>query len=123
MIIKREELKDLLEKEAHKVLNKHLKERFQWGNKVGKHLAAIVRKKKNENFIEKIKNKNGEMRYTFKEIGEEFRQYFTALYSVGQREQNGEELEEKARDFLEGAGLPKLSEYDTMELERPLTVE
>lgn len=122
LIIKREELRDLLEKEAYKVRNKFLKERYQRGNKVGKHLAAIVRKKKEENFIEKIKNKNGDLRYTSKEIDEEFRQYFRTLYSVGQREQYGQEMEEKARNFLEEAGLPKLSD-DTKELERLITVE
>lgn len=96
-------------------MNRFLKERYQRGNKVGKHLAATVKRKREENFIEKIKNKNGKLMYSSKEIGKEFRQYFTTLYSVSQKEQSGVEMEEKVRDFLEGAGLPKLSEYDSME--------
>lgn len=67
---------------------------------MGKHLATILKKKRDINFIDKIKK--GEFRHTSKEIGEVFGQYFTALYS---------------------AGLPILSEIDTLELDRPITEE
>lgn len=53
LIIKREELRDLFEKEAYMVRNKFLKERHQRGNKVGKHLAAIVRKKKKKTLLKR----------------------------------------------------------------------
>lgn len=63
------------------------------------------------------------MRHTTREIGEEFRQFFSSLYSVGQREKCGGNKEEKMREFLKGAGLPTLSELDTLELESPITEE
>lgn len=65
LILKREQLKDWMEKEDRKEINRVAIERFKLGNKVGKYLANILRKKKTLNYIEKIKNerRNKELNY------------------------------------------------------------
>lgn len=45
LVIKRDELKELLEQEIRKTFNKISKERYQWGNKNSKCLARMLRKK------------------------------------------------------------------------------
>lgn len=121
-MIKRDELREVVAEDSWKSRNRHLKNMHQRGNKVGKYLATTIRKKKEENYIEKIRNRKGESRHTSREIGEEFRQYFMSLYSVGKKEKCRKK-EVKMREFIKEAGLPSLLEAETMELERPITQE
>lgn len=74
-----------METDSRRIFNKLSKDRYLWGNKVGKQLAGALKKKSDKNFIDKIQNKNGELIYTTKEIGDEFRKYYAALYSVRQK--------------------------------------
>ena len=53
--IKREELKGLIEQETRIALNLAKKEKYIWGNKTGKYLANMVKKKRIANYIEKYK--------------------------------------------------------------------
>lgn len=122
LTINRDELKDLMENETNRIMNRHLRDKHRWGNKVGKHLAKILRKKRDVNFIDRIQNKKGEMRF-LREIGEEFRQYFTSLYSVRSSDSSGRKKEERVGNFLKEAGLPRLTESDIKELDSPITEE
>lgn len=123
LITKREELKDLMETDSSRIFNKQLKDRYQWGNKVGKHLAGTLKKKRDINFIDKIHNKNRDLMYTTKETGEEFRKYYSALYSVRQKGSGTPGKDEMSEDFLKLAELSTLSENDKMEMDRPITEE
>lgn len=84
-------------------------------------MAKILKKKRDVNFIDKIQNKKGEMRFTSREIGEEFRQYFTSLYSVRPSENSGWNKEERVGEFLKEGWLPSLTENDIIELDSPIT--
>lgn len=53
LVLKRDELKDLMEQETRRVFSRISKERYQWGNKVSKHLARMLKKK-----ISKLHRKN-----------------------------------------------------------------
>lgn len=123
LTLKREELRELLEEEMAKAGTTHLKRFHIQGNKVGKHLASVTREKKDENYIEKIKDSKGKMRHTTKDIAEEFRQFFAGLYSGSKVGKIKENKEEKTKEYLKGVGLPTLSEADTLELERQITEE
>lgn len=72
LINKREELKRLMDQETKEKFFQIAKERYQWGDKAGKHLARIFRKKKTRHFIGKIQSTQGSMVYETKEIGEIF---------------------------------------------------
>ncbi|PIO23924.1 hypothetical protein AB205_0061220 [Aquarana catesbeiana] len=123
LIIKREELKDSMEIDSKHFLNKNLKDRFRWSNKVGKHLATVLKRKGGSNFIDRIQNKKGVLKYTSTDIAEEFRSYFTSLYKVRQGGVGTLEREEKMDEFIREAGLPSLSDSDAKELDGPITVE
>lgn len=70
IIIKRGQLSDLMEQETRKVFKNVAKERYKWGNKPGKYLAKISKEKKTQNYIEKIKNGKGEIKYKTTDIAE-----------------------------------------------------
>lgn len=123
LTIKRDELRDLLETEALKRKYKNSRDFHIRGNKIGKHLPASIRKKRMENYIERVKSKKGEMRYSTREIAEEFRSYFSSLYAVEQKEKQEGKKEQMVSEFLKEAALPTLSQIDSLELERPISEE
>lgn len=84
-IIKREELKELIEQETRTTFYKIKKERYQWGDKSGKHLARMLKNKSWANFIENIQTGNGEKVYTTSEIVRAFQDYYNKLYSITQK--------------------------------------
>lgn len=65
-----------MEQETRKIFNRIKKERYQWGNKTGKYLAKIFKKKKTANYIEKIQNSTGEMVYITTKIAGVFQKYY-----------------------------------------------
>lgn len=91
------------------VLNRTARDRYKWGNKPSKHLAKILQKKKNINYIEKIQTKDGNMVYSPKGIAEIFRTYYQELYSVQQQEVRPGDKNRKIINFLRNAGLPKIA--------------
>lgn len=80
------------------------RDRYLWGNKSSKHLARVLKKKRDMNYFEKIQNKKGEVVYTSKVIAEEFRTFYETLY-------------------LNNAGLSSLQESESFDLDRPITEE
>lgn len=120
LVNKREELKDIMEQESKRIFNRIAKERDQWGNKVSKHLARMLKKKREITYIEIIQNKNGEMVYTTNEIANVFRSYYEAPYSVGLK---GQQKIKKTKGFLKNARLPCLSVSDSSLMDRPITEE
>lgn len=114
-----------MEQETKEKFYKIAKERYQWGNKAGKHLARMLRKKKGLHFIGKIQTKQGKMVYETKEIGEVFKNYYSELYteemSGGQRSENTKSR--KINEFLKQAKLPKITENLRESLEKPITEE
>lgn len=122
LISRRDELRDLMEEETNQIMNRHLRDKLRWGNKVGKHLAKILQRKRDKNFIDKIQNKKGDLRFSSKEIGEEFRQYFASLYSVDTKGcRRGKK--ERVEAFLKEAGINKLTKEDIKDLDNPIMEE
>lgn len=77
-----------MEQEDRKEINRILQERFTKGNKQGKYLANILRKKKTLNYIEKIKNDKGEIKNKTTDIAQAFSQYYSSLYAIKKQESN-----------------------------------
>lgn len=50
-----------MEQDARRAFTKITRERYYYGNKSSKHLARLLKKKRDRNFIEKIQNKKGEV--------------------------------------------------------------
>lgn len=61
LIIKSDQLKELMEQKTRREFNRVSHERYKWSNRPGKHFAKILRNKKTLNYIEKIKNERGEI--------------------------------------------------------------
>lgn len=97
LVLKREELKDLLEWEMRRTFSRVVKDRYLWGNKNSKTLARTLRKKRSINFIEKIQNKSGEMVHNTRDIGGVFRDFYEHLYSVRQEGGQGQQEARKKR--------------------------
>lgn len=121
LTIKREELRDCLERDSRRSLNKITRDRYFWGNKSSKHLARLLKGKRDPNFIERIQNKKGETVFTTKGIAEEFRKYYEALYTVGQKGHLEQTKDRRVEEFLSEAGLTKLAEGDRTDMDRPIT--
>lgn len=97
--------------------------RYLWGNRSSKHLARMLKKRREVNFIEKIQNKKGGLIFTNKGIAEEFRKYYEAHYAVRQKVQQSQGQKGKIEEFLDKAGLPNLTESDREDLDRPISEE
>lgn len=109
-----------MEQDSRRALNKITRDRYFWGNKSSKHLVRLLKRKRDLNFIEKIQNKKGEVVSTTKGIAEEFRKYYEALYTVGQRG-HPEQIEDRSvEEFLNDAGVLGLSEADRTDMDRPI---
>lgn len=123
LVVKREELRDVMEQDSKRTLNRITKENYLWSNKSSKHLARIIRNKKDRNFIGKIQNKKGELIRTSKGIAEEFKKFYEALYSIGQNRTGNLTHMEMAEEFLRGAGVAELTEEKRSVLDRPIEDE
>lgn len=65
---KRETLRDLIEQDTKWVFNKTSKKYYEMGNKTGKLLDGIIKPRSNLNYIVKMKDKKGELKYSTKEV-------------------------------------------------------
>ena len=88
---------------------------FEKINKIGKPLARLVKKKREKNQINKIRNEKGELTTDNTEIQRIIRESYQQLYA--NKMENLEEMDE----FLEKYNLPKLNQEEIENLNRPIT--
>ena len=89
---------------------------FERINKIDKPLARLIKKQREKNQINKIRNKNGEITTDNIEIQRIIRGYYQQLYA--NKMDNMEEMNE----FLEKYNLPKLNQEEIENLKDPSQV-
>ena len=102
-------------KETIAKINKAKRWFFEKINKIDKPLARLIKKQKEKNQINKIKNENGEITTDNTEIQRTIRDYYQQLYASKM-----DNLEETDK-FLEQYNLPKLNQEETENLNRSIT--
>ena len=88
---------------------------FERMNKIDKPLARLIKKQREENQINKISNKNGEITTDNTEIQRIIRDYYQQLYA------NKMDNVEETDKFLENYNFPKLNQEEIENLNRPIT--
>ena len=88
---------------------------FEKINKIDKHLTILIKKKGDENQINKIRNEKGEVTTDNAEIQSIIRDYYEQLYS-----NKIDSLEEMDR-FLENFNLPRLNQEEIEIMNNPIT--
>ena len=88
---------------------------FEKINKIDKPLARLIKKQREKNQINKIKNENGEITTDNTEIQRIVRDYYQQLYA--NKMGNLEEMDK----FLEKYNFPKLNQEEIENLNRPIT--
>ena len=84
-------------------------------NKIDKPLARLIKKQKEKNQINKIRNENGEITTDNTEIQRITRDYYQQLHA--NKMDNLEEMDK----FLEKYNFPKLNQEEMENLNRPIT--
>ena len=84
-------------------------------NKIDKPLARLIKKQREKNQINKIRNKNGEITRDNTEIRKIIRDYYQQLYA------NKMDNLEKMDKFLEKYNFPKLNQEEMENLNKPIT--
>lgn len=82
LMLKREELRALLDIENKKKFHIFSQKLYEWGNKPGRQPARSIHAKKTASFISKVKIPSGEMAHASPQIAKAFREFDTNLYSV-----------------------------------------
>ena len=88
---------------------------FERINKIDKPLARLIKKQREKNQINKIRNENGEITTDNTEIQRIIRDYHQQLYA------NKVDNMEKMDKFLEKYNFPKLNQEEIGNLNRPIT--
>ena len=88
---------------------------FEKNNRIDKTLARLIKKQREKNHINKIRNENGDITTDNTEIQRIIRDYYQQLYA--NKMENLEEVDE----FLEKYNLPKLNQEEIETLKRPIT--
>ena len=88
---------------------------FEKINKIDKPLARLIKKEREKNQINKIRNENGEITTDNTEIQRVIRDYYQQL--CANKMDNLEEMDE----FLEKYNFPKLSQEEIEDLNKPIT--
>ena len=88
---------------------------FKKINKIDKLLARLIKKQREKNQINKIRNENGEITTDSTEITKIIRDYYEQLYA--NKMDNLEEMDK----FLEKYNFPKLNQEEIKNLYRPIT--
>ena len=88
---------------------------FEKMNKIDKPLARLIKKQREKNQINKIRNENGEITTDNTEIQRIIREYYQQLYS--NKMDNVEEMDK----FLEKYNFAKLDQEEIESLNRPIT--
>ena len=102
-------------KETIAKINKTKSWFFETINKIDKPLARLIKKQREKNQINKIRNENGEITTENTEIQRIIRDYYQQLYA--NKMDNVEEMDK----FLEKYNFPKLNQEETENLSRPVT--
>ena len=109
---------DINEKETKQTVAKINKAKswfFEKINTVDKSLARLMKKKREKNEINKIRNESGEITTDNTEMQRIIRDYYQQLYA--NKMDNLEEMEK----FLEKYNFPKLNQKEIETLNRPIT--
>ena len=101
-------------KETRANINKAKSWFFEKINKIDKPLARLIKKQREKNQINKIRNENGEITTDNTEIQRLIRDYYQQLYA--NKMDNLEEMDK----FLEKYNFPKLNHKEIENLNRPL---
>ena len=88
---------------------------FEKINKIDKPLARLIKKQREKNQINKIRNENGEITTDNTEIQRIIRDYYQQLYA------NKMDSLQEMDEFLEKYNLPKLNQEEVENLNRPIT--
>ena len=88
---------------------------FEKINKIDKTLARLIKKKREKNQINKIRNEKGEVTIDNAEIQRIIRDYYEKLY--GNKMDNLEEMDR----FLENFNLPRLNQEEIEIMNNPIT--
>jgi len=88
---------------------------FEKINKIDKPLARLIKKKREKNQINKIRNEKGEVTTNNAEIQRIIRDYYEQLY--GNKMDNLEEIDR----FLEKFNLPRLNQEEIEFMNNPIT--
>ena len=102
-------------KETIAKINKTKSWLFKKINKIDKPLARLIKKQREKNQINKIRNENGEITTDNTEIQKIIREYYQQLYA--NKMDNLEEMDK----FLEKYNFPKLKQEEIENLNRPIT--
>ena len=102
-------------KETIAKINKTKSWFFERINKIDKSLATLIKKQREKNQINKIRNENGEITTDNTEIQRIIRDYYQQLYA-----QRMDNLEEMGK-FLEKYNFPKLNQVEIENLNSPIT--
>uniref|UniRef100_A0A4W2I9D2 RNA-directed DNA polymerase n=1 Tax=Bos indicus x Bos taurus TaxID=30522 RepID=A0A4W2I9D2_BOBOX len=102
-------------KETIAKINKAKSSFFERINKIDKPLARLIKKQREKNQINKIRNENGEITTDNTEIQRIIRDYYQQLYA--NKIDNVEEMDR----FLEKYNFPKLDQEEIENLNRPIT--
>ena len=102
-------------KETMAKINKAKSWFFEKINKIDKPLARLIKKQREKNQINKIRNENGEITTDNTEIQSIMRNYYQQLYA--NKMDNLEEMDK----FLEKYNFPKLNQEEIENLNRPIT--
>ena len=111
----RTEIKETETKEPIAKINETKSWLFEKLNKIGKPLARLIKKKREKNKINKIRNENGEITTDITEIQKIIIDYYEQLYA--NKIDNLEEMDK----FLEKDSPPKLNQEEIGNLNRPIT--
>ena len=102
-------------KETIAKINKAKSWFFEKINKIDKPLARLIKKQREKNQINKIRNENGEITTDNTEIQRIIKNYYQQLYA--NKMDNLEEMDK----FLENYNFPKLNQEEIQNLIRPIT--
>ncbi|KAM5158282.1 protein transport protein Sec61 subunit gamma [Mantella aurantiaca] len=125
LITAREQLKNMLFGRATKNLFKCKSSFYDRGNKCGKMLANMLKRKYERAYIPVINKADGNKATQPADISDTFRRYYKNLYNIPGANNLSECLGEGERmwSYLTESGMPHLPDHSKAELEAPITSE
>ena len=112
----RAEINEKETKETMAKINKAKNWFFEKINKIDKPFTTLIKKQREKNQINKIRNENGEITTDNTEVQRIIRDYYQQLYA------NKMDYLEEMEKFLEKYNFPKLNQEEIENLNRPITI-